>query len=125
VRFDGTYYHLHYGSVRVRVRASMWSRVPSLDVRVGERVELLSDFGRFEPGIATVIEVFAKLNEGSFEFVVRRGSMVLPQRLDRQQFRKLTTRHRLRETAFAHPLPKFLPPADLELLNVGDLESAT
>lgn len=122
VRYDGTYYHLRYGSIRLRVRPSMWTRVPSVDVRVGDRVELLNHFGRFEPGIATVTEIFARLEQATFEFSVRRGSMELPQRLVRDQFRLLSTRHKLRSPAFTHPVPKFLPPADLELLNVGDLD---
>lgn len=125
VRDDGTYYHLRYGSIRLRVRPSMWTRVPSLDVRVGDRVELLSHFGRFEPGIATVTEIFAKLEQGDFQFAVRRGNMLLPQRLSREQFRLIATRYKLRSPTFAHRVPKFQPPPDLELLNVGDLEASS
>ncbi|MGN6543619.1 MAG: DUF6960 family protein [Aureliella sp.] len=121
VRYDGTHYHLHYGRIRLRVRPSMWLRVPSPDVRVGDRVELLSHFGRFEPGIATVTEIFAKGEHAALEFFVRRRGMTLPQPLSRDQFRLVSVRHKLRSPTFFHPLPKFLPPADMELLNVGDL----
>ena len=120
-RFDGTYYHLRYGMRRLRVRPSFWTRVDRVDVRVGDRVELLSDFGRLEPGIATVTEVFASARGESFEFVMRRGAMVLPARFHREQFRVLTRRPRLRTGTFDHQLPKFVPPHDIELLNVGEL----
>lgn len=121
VRFDGCYYHLRYGQHRLRVRPTMWTRVPNLDVRVGDQIELLSDLGRFEPGIARVVEVFANFRSGDFEFVARRGNMILPQRLRRENFRTLSVRHRLRSGYTIHQLPKFVPPADLELLDVGDL----
>ena len=120
-RFDGTYYHLRYGVQRLRVRPSSWTGVSAVDVRVGDCVELLSDFGRFEPGIATVKEVFASASGEKFEFVVRRGTMVLPTRFSREQFRLLTRRYRLRTGYFDHQLPKFIPPPDAELLDVGEL----
>lgn len=121
LRFDGSYYHLRYGQHRLRVRPCLWTLVPVIDVRVGDRIELLSHFGRFEPGIATVSEVLANFNRGGLEFVARRGNMLLPQRLNRDQFRVLAPRHRLRSGHLTHQPPKFCPPADIELLNVGDL----
>ena len=121
VAYTEPYYLLLYGDQRLRVRPTLWRRVPDLDVRVGDQVELLSDFGRFEPGIATVTEVFANFTRGGFEFVMRRGNMILPQRLERQQFRLVTVRYRLRSGYFPHPSPKYSPPADAQLLNVGDL----
>ena len=121
LRFDGSYYYLRYGNHRLRVRPSMWLRVPEVDVRVGDRVELLSGFGRFDPGIATVTEVLFNSSRQSFEFVMRRGAMVLPQRLGREQFRLLSRRYRLRSSHVSQQPPRFCPPADIELLNVGDL----
>lgn len=121
VRFDDSYYHLRYGSLRLRVRPSMWTRVPQLDARVGDQVELLSDFGRFDPGIATITDVFANYSHGGFEFVVRRGNMKLPHRLERDHFRVLTKRYCLRSGHFDHQPARFCPPADIELLDVGNL----
>lgn len=123
-RFDGTYYHLHYGSSQFRVLPCLWTSVPAVDIHVNDRVEMLTQFGRFEPGLVTVVEVFANFHRGAFEFVVRRGTMLLPQRLEREHFRLLRPRHRLHWPTTSHRQSQFLPPADLDFLDVGSLSES-
>ena len=38
-RFDGVYYHYSYGSLRFRLRPSMWLKVISDGIDIGDRVE--------------------------------------------------------------------------------------
>ncbi len=122
VRYDETYYHLHYGHHRIRVRPTMWTQLPACDVQVGDQVELLSLLGQEEPGIATVAEILANRGATGFEFRLRRTRMVLPKIFVREQFRLIRNRHRLRVGYYTHQSPRFVPPQDIELLNVGELD---
>jgi hypothetical protein len=121
VRFDDTYYHLRYGRKLIRVRPTLWTRMPMTDVLVGDRIELSSQFGRNDPGLACVVDVLANRQRDGFEYVLRRGEMVLPKSFRRDEFRLLSVRHRLRSGYYAHPAAQYSPPADLERLDVGDL----
>ena len=123
VHYDGTYYHLEYGPSRLRVRPTMWTSVPRIDVQVGDQVELLSHFGQKDPCVATIEDIYCQRAEGQVEFWLRRGQMTLPQSFCRSDFRPLALRHHLRTGYYIHQPPRFFPPADLELLKVDSLGS--
>lgn len=121
IRFDGVYYHLEYGAIRIRVKPTMWIGLQRCDVLVGDRVELISHFGQYDPGIATIVDVHCNRSGDGFEFRLRRTEMTIPAIFTRNQFRLLAQRCRLRVGYFPHEPPKYSPPPDIELLYVGEL----
>lgn len=121
VRFDDTYYHLRYGRKQIRVRPTLWTLMPPADVHVGDQVELRCNFQRNEPGLASVVEVLANRQLDGFDFILRRGQMILPRSFTRSDFHLLSVRHHLRSGYYEHPVAKYSPPVDLEKLDVGDL----
>ena len=121
VAYDGTWYHLLYGSQKLRVRPSMWTAVPAVDVQVGDQVELLSRFGQQDACVAWIDGITCSRADGPIDFWLRRGEMTLPQSFCRSDFRPLSLRHRLRTGYYIHQPPKFFPPADLELLKFDSL----
>ncbi len=116
--YDGLYYHLHYGDIVLRVQPTMWTAVGKIDVQVGDRVELLSQFGTKDPCIATVEDIHCDRAEGEVQYWLRKSEMTLPQAFVRSDFRLLTLRHHLRSGYYIHQPPRFFPPVDLELLKV-------
>ncbi|MCC6507966.1 MAG: hypothetical protein IT423_02590 [Pirellulaceae bacterium] len=121
LQYDGQYYHVQYGTVMLRVRPTMWTQMPVCDVQVGDRVEIISRFGQQDPGIAIVADVLANRSADNYEFRLQRGEMSLPQLFVREQFQLLTLRYRLRSGYYIHQPARFAPPADMVMLNVGDL----
>jgi hypothetical protein len=55
--FDGTYYRLQYGQQSIRVRPTLWLRVPDEGHSVGDRVEIKSCFQWNDPGLAEIVEI--------------------------------------------------------------------
>ncbi|MFO1065637.1 MAG: hypothetical protein U0892_17365 [Pirellulales bacterium] len=107
-RFDGEYYWLRYGEQVVRVKPAMWTTVPALDLRVGEQVEILSCFGRLEPGIARIAEIEYDSGRAEHLFTLHRIDFDLPQIFTRDQIRSLHERHELRESNYEHPKAKYI-----------------
>jgi hypothetical protein len=56
-QFDGTFYELHYGDQRIRVKPTLWHRVPDEGFSVGERVEILGRFLENEPCLGRILEI--------------------------------------------------------------------
>lgn len=120
--YDGTYYHLRYGAEHFRVLPTMWQTVPALDVRIGDQVEILSDFGQEDPGIATVTDILADLLHNRIEYRLRQRELALPSLVTRDQFRLLSPRFQLHESFYPHPPAHFLPPKNFDMLKVDDLD---
>ncbi len=123
VRFDSLFYHLRYGDVTIRVRPCMCQAMPTCDIHVGDQVEILSQLGQYDPGIASVDEVFGNERGDSILFLIRKSGMRLPQYFTREQLRHLSPRYQLRVGYYQHPPARFIPPANLELLHVADLDT--
>lgn len=119
--WDRTFYLLHYGKARFRVRPTMWQPVEQVDLEVNQQVELLSCFGRNDPGIYRIAEILYSPRSQRIEFRVRRGSMELPESYLREDLRPLQVTRKLSPDLYNHPLPKAHFPTDLEFLNVGSL----
>ena len=120
-RWDGEYYHLHYGHWRLRVKPSMWLRVPDIDLEVGQQVELLSCHFRNDPAICRLTEILYCPVSQRFQFYLRGPALKLVKTFNRDDLRPLHVRHELREGYYQHPPTTAQLPQDLELLNVGDL----
>jgi hypothetical protein len=122
-RWDNTFYQLHYGSISIRVRPTMWVRVPSLDLSVGQQVELLSRQGQNEGGIFWIHEMLFNPRSQQAEFFLQRRGMIIPKSFTRQDLQPIQVQHRLRAGYYQHQPQRAQLPPDLELLDVGDLTS--
>ncbi len=120
-RWDRTFYQLHYGELTIRVRPTLWVRVESLDLQVGQQVELLAQNGENDPGIFTVRDILFCPRKQEIEFSMSQRGMTLHKRFSRANLRPLRVVHSLRSGFYQHlPQTSNFPP-DLELLNVGEL----
>lgn len=120
-RWDRTFYQLHYGELSIRVRPTMWVRVESVDLQVGQQVELLAKNGANDPGIFTIGDILFCPRKQQIEFAISQRGMTLPRMFSREDLHPLRVTHSLRSGFFQHlPQTSKFPP-DLELLNVGDL----
>ena len=54
--FDGTYYHLKYGERSIRVKPSLWTKVPNEDLHIGDAIEVRNMNMERDPIVATIIE---------------------------------------------------------------------
>ncbi len=120
-RWDRTFYQLNYGELTIRVRPTLWVRVDSVDLQIGQQVELLAREGANDPGIFHVRDILYCPRKGAIEFVLAQRGMALPKTFAREDLRPLRVMHKLRSGFFQHlPQTSKFPP-DLELLNVGEL----
>lgn len=119
--WDGEFYHLRYGEITIRVRPSMWTSVPSVDIGVGQQVELLERHGENDPGIFRIHDIWYSLTKQECEFTLGRNDMPLAKRFSRKDLRPIFVQHHLRSGFYEHAQPKSNLPNDLERLDVGDL----
>ncbi len=120
-RWDRTFYQLHYGELSIRVRPTMWVRVESVDLQVGQQVELLSRDRTNDPGIFKIRDILFCPRKGVVEFALSQRGMTLPRMYSRDDLRPLNVVHNLRVGYFQHLPQKSRLPSDIELLDVGNL----
>ncbi|MGE3779230.1 MAG: hypothetical protein AB7F89_18735 [Pirellulaceae bacterium] len=121
VNYDGTYYHLRYGGQRLRVRPTMWQSVPSLDLEVGQSVEILSRHGINEPGIGSIADIFYDSGSGRTRWMVRRNAMQSALAYGREDLRPLDVKVTLRTGFYPHLAPTCDLTQVTSWLNVGSL----
>jgi hypothetical protein len=92
VRWDGDYYYLQYGPQRLRVRPSLWLRVPDLDLEVGQQVEVLSCDLRNDPGIFRIAEIMYSTATLAIEYHLLSTSMELTKKFAREDLRPVNQR---------------------------------
>jgi hypothetical protein len=120
-RWDNTFYQLNYGELSIRVRPTLWVRVDTVDLHVGQQVEVLPNHGENDPGIFTVRDILYCPRKQTIEFSLSQRGMTLPKMYSRESLRPLRVAHKLRSGFFQHlPQTSKFPP-DLDLLNVGEL----
>lgn len=120
-RWDHTFYQLHYGELTIRVRPTLWVRVESVDLYVGQQVELLARNGTNDPGIFNIRDILFCPRKQQIEYSLSQRGMTLKRRFAREDLRPLRIVHSLRSGFFQHlPQTSNFPP-DLELLDVGEL----
>ena len=113
-RWDGRYYHLHYGSHRLRVGPSMWIQVPPVDLEVGQQIELLYRFGQNDPGIYRIADIFFSAKQNRIDFyLLQNESLRIARRFSREDLRPLEVKYQLRVGFYTHAPPTPHPPADV------------
>lgn len=120
-RWDRTFYQLQYGALTIRVRPTLWVRVDPVDLDVGQQVELLSKQGSNDPGIYRISDILYCSRKQAVEFSLSQRGMTLPKKYPREDLRPLRVVHNLRAGFYQHLPQTSKFPADLELLNVGEL----
>ena len=120
-KWDGEFYWLEYGELRIRVRPSMWVSVPNIDLHINQQIEVLSHHGENDAGVFRIHEILYSAEEAKVEYFLKRGEMPLERGFDRSDLRPIHVRHHLRVGYFQHERPKSDPPEDLEKLDVGPL----
>ncbi|MCR9297025.1 MAG: hypothetical protein NXI32_30350 [bacterium] len=122
-KWDGEFYWLNYGACILRVRPTMWTRVPDLDLEVGQKIELLHRHGQNDPGIFRIHEIFYSERRKAPEFFLRRGEMILEKAFLRVDIRPLHVQHKLRSGFYQHKPQQLDPSSSVDKLDVGDLGS--
>lgn len=120
-RWDGEYYWLQYGQTRIRVKPSMWFRVPDVDLEVGQQVELLARQGKNDPGIFRIADIFWDRSRRRVEYTLRRDALELEKRFARADIRPISVKHHLRVGFYHHQPQRDAAPPDLERLDPGDI----
>ncbi|WP_442512089.1 hypothetical protein SH528x_001239 [Novipirellula sp. SH528] len=107
-RFDGTYYHYQYGSVRFRLRPCMWLAVQSDGIDIGDSVETVGVGMERELFVAEVYGMYFVRRKGCILYRLRRGETTIPNLYHSQSMRLLTDKTHLRPGEINHPMPKVL-----------------
>ncbi len=119
--WDGEYYQLSYGEIRLRVLPTMWVHLDGLDLDVGQQVELLSKQGQNDPGVFRIADMLYSDTTKSVVYRLRRDLLELEKLFTRNDLRPLRTHYNLRVGFYRHAAPKFTAFDRVDLLNVGDL----
>jgi hypothetical protein len=119
--WDGQYYWLHYGKLRVRVKPSLWVQVQRIDLEVGQQVEVLSKHGENDAGIFRIREILLVPERREIEFYLRQGDLKIARGFTRSDLRPTYVRYQLRSGFFQHQCPKSVPVQGIDTLDVGDI----
>lgn len=92
VGFCGTYYRLEYGSLVLRVKPTMWSKVHDEGFWIGDQVEIKGDFLTNEPSIAFVSEALYDPATGMISYTLIQRDMTLDKHYHASELRCLTKR---------------------------------
>lgn len=121
-RWDGTYYWLNYGKHVVRVAPTMWLRVPqTIDLEIGQAVEVLSRDGKNDPGIFRIADILFDSERQEIGYYLYRDQLRIDRRFERDDLKPLEVHHNLRVGYYQHLPQKSALPDDLDRLDVGDL----
>ena len=77
--FDGVYYHYRYGSVRFRLRPTMWLKVKSDGIDIGDLVETTGIGMERELFVAQVWGMYFVSRKGCILYRLRRADTKVPQ----------------------------------------------
>ncbi|GAB5403802.1 MAG: hypothetical protein Aurels2KO_20330 [Aureliella sp.] len=120
-KWDSGFYHLLYGEHFLRVRPSMWTQVPGVDLELGQQVELLAQFGKHDPGVFRIEDILYDNEKHRIEFALNRGEIVLESLFSRSDIKPVFVKHHLRVGYYNHQPPKLSREAPTDSLDVGDL----
>lgn len=77
---DSEYNLLTYGRHQIRVRPTLWVETPEPPFKLGEQVEVRSQFGRLTPQIARIHQVLWNARTRRIEFELAAFGRVIPGR---------------------------------------------
>jgi hypothetical protein len=106
-RFDGVYYHYNYGKLRFRLRPSMWLRVKSDGIDIGDTVETTGAALERDLFIAQVWGMYYVRRKGCILYRLRRGETTIPHLFVASDLRLLTEKSTVRPGETTHPAPKW------------------
>jgi len=95
--FDGTYYRLEYGPISIRVKPTLWLKVPDEHFCVGDMVEIRSIFMEREPNIATISDILYDRSLNRITYLLLQRELPLPKVFFSEDLHQLTNRPELRE----------------------------
>ena len=105
--FDGVYYHYSYGSVRFRLRPTMWLKVKSDGIDIGDMVETIGLGLERELLVAQVWGMYFIRRKGCILYRLRRGDTKVANLYSAGQLRLLTDKSVIRPGDTNHPVPKW------------------
>lgn len=97
-RFDGVFYHYHYGDdVTFRIRPCMWLKLDFEGFDVGDQVEV-SGLGMIrEPFIARIVEMRFDKRNRRIEYTLDQAGKLQPRAYLAEELIQLTNKSRLRD----------------------------
>ncbi len=98
--WDGEYYTLEYGATKFRVKPSLWLKVQPVDLEIGQQVEVLSRFGKNDPGIYRIVDILLSGTTRQIEFWVQHLDLTLPHPFSRDDLQPVHVTHHLRQSEF-------------------------
>jgi hypothetical protein len=107
-RFDGDFYHYSYGEIQFRLRPSMWLRVKSEGIDIGDAVETVGASLERELFVAEIWGMYYVRRKGRILYRLRRGTTTVPKLFAASQLRLLTNKLTVRPGDAIHPSPKWL-----------------
>jgi hypothetical protein len=114
-KFDGTYYHYSYGTLRFRLRPVMWSKVGSDGIDIGDEVETTGMLLERELFVATVWGMYYVARKGCILYRLKKSDMPVPRLYAAKDLRLLTRKDVVGERTFDYRPPTWNGTADLEL----------
>lgn len=82
---SGEFSQLTYGQLAIRARPILWQVVPPSRFQVGDLVEIRSQLGQRQAGLAIVREVFWNRHADAAWYALEQREMILPQKFDDSQ----------------------------------------
>jgi hypothetical protein len=117
-RFDGVYYHYSYGALRFRLRPSMWLKVKSEGIDIGDAVETTGTSMERDLFVAQVWGMYYVRRKGCILYRLRRSETTVPNLYPASHLRALTDKSTVRPGDTKHPAPKWSGSGD----RIGGLE---
>lgn len=105
--FDGVYYHYSYGSVRFRLRPTMWLKVKPDGIDMGDMVETIGIGLERELFVAQVWGMYFVRRKGCILYRLRKADTTIPRLFSAAQLRLLADKSTIRPGDTAHPTPKW------------------
>ena len=111
--FDGVYYHYSYGSLRFRLRPSMWLKVIPDGLDIGDQIETVGASLERELFVAQVWGMYFVQSKGCILYRLRRGDTHVPRLYTAKNLRLLKDKQKVRPGDTVHPAPKWSGDGDL------------
>jgi len=104
--FDGTYYHVRYGSVRIRLRPCLWLTVRSEGLDIGDEVETVGQGFERELFVAKIAGMYYVRRKGRILYRLARNQTLVPKLFLCEQLRLLRDKAKVKQPTFDYPEPK-------------------
>jgi len=116
--FDGTYYHLRYGDILIRVLPSMWHTLPGESFHIGDQVEIQSRNDQNLPGVGIISEIRYAQEQQRIQYTVLQREFPLPTHFLAEDLVNLTSHQELDDPRTVHPPQRLSPTSEVEYLKL-------